>query len=107
MLHLDRSSWQKPFTQDDLHLADALAANVSAGIEAAQLLRRQRDLFLETITSLAHRFAWITRLPMFRSSFRQGMATRTRLPRGSRPARISAISPVVRRTATITSSRRL
>src|SRR5262249_6607912 len=45
--------WQKPFTQDDLHLADALAANVSAGIECAQLLRRQRDLFLETITTLA------------------------------------------------------
>jgi putative nucleotidyltransferase with HDIG domain len=53
ILHLDRSPWQKPFTQDDLHLADALAANVSAGIECAQLLRRQRDLFLETITTLA------------------------------------------------------
>lgn len=53
VLHLDRSPWQKPFTQDDLHLADALAANVSAGIESAQLLRRQRDLFLETITTLA------------------------------------------------------
>jgi putative nucleotidyltransferase with HDIG domain len=53
VLHLDRSPWQKPFTQDDLYLADALAANVSAGIESAQLLRRQRDLFLETITILA------------------------------------------------------
>ena len=53
ILHLDRSPWQKPFTQDDLHLADALAANVSAGIESAQLMRRQRDLFLETITTLA------------------------------------------------------
>jgi putative nucleotidyltransferase with HDIG domain len=53
VLHLDRSPWQKPFTQDDLHLADALAANVSAGIESAQLLRRQRDLYLETITTLA------------------------------------------------------
>jgi putative nucleotidyltransferase with HDIG domain len=38
---------------DDLHLADALAANVSAGIECAQLLRKQRDLFLSTITILA------------------------------------------------------
>ena len=38
---------------DDLHLADALAANVSAGIECAQLLRKQRDLFLDTITILA------------------------------------------------------
>jgi putative nucleotidyltransferase with HDIG domain len=53
VLHLDRSPWQKPFTRDDLHLADALAANVSAGIESAQLLRKQRDLFLETITILA------------------------------------------------------
>ncbi len=53
VLHLDRSPWQKPFTMEDLHLADALAANVSAGIECAQLLRRQRDLFLDTITILA------------------------------------------------------
>jgi putative nucleotidyltransferase with HDIG domain len=44
---------QKPFTKDDLHLADALAANVSAGIESAELLRKQRDLFLSTITVLA------------------------------------------------------
>jgi putative nucleotidyltransferase with HDIG domain len=53
VLHLDRSPWQKPFTQEDLHLADALAANVSAGIECAQLLRKQRDLFIDTITILA------------------------------------------------------
>lgn len=53
VLHLDRSPWQKAFTQDELYLADALAAQVSAGIESAQLLRRQRDLFLETITTLA------------------------------------------------------
>lgn len=53
ILHLDRSYWQKPFTEDDLHLADALAANVSAGIECAQLLRKQRDLFRNTITVLA------------------------------------------------------
>ncbi len=53
ILHLDRGPWQKPFTMDDLHLADALAANVSAGIECAALLRKQRDLFLDTITMLA------------------------------------------------------
>ena len=53
VVHLDRSYWQKPFNADDLHLADALAANVSAGIECAQLLRKQRDLFLNTITILA------------------------------------------------------
>ena len=53
VLHLDRSPWQKPFTMDDLHLADALAANVTAGIECAQLVKKQRDLFLDTITVLA------------------------------------------------------
>src|SRR5262249_51444725 len=53
ILHLDRGPWQKPFTPDDLRLADGLAANVSAGIECAQLLRQQRDLFLDTITILA------------------------------------------------------
>jgi HD-GYP domain-containing protein (c-di-GMP phosphodiesterase class II) len=53
VLHLDRSYWQKPFTEDDLHLADALAASVSAGIESAQLLRKQKQLFRDTIKALA------------------------------------------------------
>jgi HD-GYP domain-containing protein (c-di-GMP phosphodiesterase class II) len=53
VIHLDRSYWQKPFTDDDLHLADALAAHVSAGIECAQLLRKQREFFLQTITAMA------------------------------------------------------
>ncbi|MCI0685544.1 MAG: HD domain-containing protein [Gemmataceae bacterium] len=53
VLHLDRGPLQKPFTKDDLHLADAMAAHVSAGIESAQLLRKQRDLFYATITMLA------------------------------------------------------
>ena len=53
VIHLDRSYWQKPFTEDDLHLADALAAHVSAGIECAQLLRNQRELFLQTISAMA------------------------------------------------------
>jgi putative nucleotidyltransferase with HDIG domain len=53
VLHLDRGPLQTPFTTDDLHLADALAANVSAGIESMQLLQRERDLFLKTITILA------------------------------------------------------
>ena len=53
VIHLDRNPWQKPFTMEDLHLADAMAANVSAGIECAQLLRKQRDQFLDTITILA------------------------------------------------------
>src|SRR5262249_13139196 len=41
VLHLDRSFFQKPFTEEDLGLADALAAHVSAGIECAQLLKNQ------------------------------------------------------------------
>jgi HD-GYP domain-containing protein (c-di-GMP phosphodiesterase class II) len=53
VLHLDRCYWQNMFTEDDLHLADALAAHVSAGIECAQLLRKQKDLFLNTIAILA------------------------------------------------------
>jgi len=53
VLHLDRSYWQKPFTAEDLHLADALAASVSAGIESAQLLHKQRELFFNTIQILA------------------------------------------------------
>src|SRR5262249_8188371 len=53
VLHLDRGPWQKQFTRDALRLADALAANVSAGIECAQLLRKQRDMFLNTIALLA------------------------------------------------------
>jgi putative nucleotidyltransferase with HDIG domain len=53
VLHLDRGPWQKPFTRDDLHLADALAVHVSAGIESAQLLSKQRSLFFDTINVLA------------------------------------------------------
>jgi len=53
VLHLDRNFWQKPFSKEDLLLADALAANVSMGIECALLLRKQEDLFLNTITVLA------------------------------------------------------
>jgi HD-GYP domain-containing protein (c-di-GMP phosphodiesterase class II) len=53
VLHLDRGPLQKPFTRDELHLADALAASVSAGIESAQLLRKQKELFLNSITVLA------------------------------------------------------
>jgi putative nucleotidyltransferase with HDIG domain len=53
VLHLDRSFFQKPFSKEDLDLADALAAHVSAGIECAQLLRKQRELFLKTIEVLA------------------------------------------------------
>ncbi len=53
VLHLDRSFWQNPFSEDDLLLADALAAHVSAAIESAQLLRKQKDMFSKTIMILA------------------------------------------------------
>src|SRR5262249_8419929 len=53
VLHLDRGPTQKPFTREDLHLADALAVHVSAGIESAQLLQKQRSLFFNTINVLA------------------------------------------------------
>lgn len=53
VLHLDRGLFQQPFTEEDLQLADALAAHASAGIECAMLLRKQRELFLNTIMVLA------------------------------------------------------
>jgi HD-GYP domain-containing protein (c-di-GMP phosphodiesterase class II) len=53
VLHLDRGPLQDPFTREDLQLADALAASVSAGIESAQLVEKQRELFIQTVTALA------------------------------------------------------
>ena len=53
VLHLDRGIMQEPFTEDDLMLADALAAHASAGIECALLLREQRQLFANTVSVLA------------------------------------------------------
>ena len=53
VLHLDRGLLQNPFTEEDLILADALAAHVSAAIETAQLFRKQQDFFHKTITILA------------------------------------------------------
>ncbi len=53
ILHLDRGPLQEAFTLDDLHLADAIAASVSAGIESAQLLEKQREMFIQTVTALA------------------------------------------------------
>lgn len=53
VLHLDRGPGQKPFNLDDHKLADALAAQVSIGIEAALMLKQQRARFLEVIQTLA------------------------------------------------------
>lgn len=52
VLYLDRGPLQNPFTQTELHFADTTAAHVSAGIESAQLLQKQRQLFDDTVTAL-------------------------------------------------------
>lgn len=52
VLHLDRSSSEPPFGPTDLAFADAMAAQVSAGIEGVMLVRRQREAFLETVNVL-------------------------------------------------------
>jgi HD-GYP domain-containing protein (c-di-GMP phosphodiesterase class II) len=53
VLHLDRGPLQEPFSEDDFMLADAIAASVSAGIESAQLVANQRNLFIQTVTAMA------------------------------------------------------
>jgi HD-GYP domain-containing protein (c-di-GMP phosphodiesterase class II) len=53
VLHLDRGPFQEPFTQDDLNLADALAASVSAAIECSQLMEEQQLMFWRMIAKLA------------------------------------------------------
>jgi HD-GYP domain-containing protein (c-di-GMP phosphodiesterase class II) len=53
VLHLDRGPFQEPFSREDFSLADAIAASVSSAIESAQLVARQRDEFVGTITALA------------------------------------------------------
>lgn len=53
VLHLDRGPLDEPFTETDLYLADAIAANVAVGIECAQLVETQSEQFLQTVTTLA------------------------------------------------------
>jgi putative nucleotidyltransferase with HDIG domain len=53
VLHLDRGPLQEPFSEEEFFLADALAASISAGIESAQLVVGERQLFLQTVTTLA------------------------------------------------------
>jgi putative nucleotidyltransferase with HDIG domain len=53
VLHLDRGPLQAPFTETDLYVADAIAANMAVGIECAQLVAGQSEQFLETVTTLA------------------------------------------------------
>lgn len=53
VLHLDRGQEQAAFTQDDLHLADALAAGMSANVANAQLMHeKQRNVFIQTVIAL-------------------------------------------------------
>ena len=53
VLHLDRGPMQEPFGPTEFYLADAVAANVSVGIESAQMAEQQRDEFVQTVTTLA------------------------------------------------------
>jgi HD-GYP domain-containing protein (c-di-GMP phosphodiesterase class II) len=53
VLHLDRGPFQEPFTEDDLYLADAVAARTSVGIDSAQLVLQQQDQFWQTLMTLA------------------------------------------------------
>jgi putative nucleotidyltransferase with HDIG domain len=53
VLHLDRGPFQEPFTQEDFLLVDAIAANISVGIESAQGLEKQREQFVSEVTALA------------------------------------------------------
>jgi HD-GYP domain-containing protein (c-di-GMP phosphodiesterase class II) len=53
VLHLDRAPLQEPFNQEEFYLADAIAASVSVGIESARLFEKQRELFINTVSTLA------------------------------------------------------
>jgi len=54
VLHLDRGPKQAPYQQEDLRLADALAASASTIISSVgSLLERERDLLVRTLTALA------------------------------------------------------
>jgi HD-GYP domain-containing protein (c-di-GMP phosphodiesterase class II)/pSer/pThr/pTyr-binding forkhead associated (FHA) protein len=52
VLHLDRGILHEPFSRQEFHLADAMAATVSVGIESAQLVATQREQFLQTVSAL-------------------------------------------------------
>jgi HD-GYP domain-containing protein (c-di-GMP phosphodiesterase class II) len=54
VLHLSRSFSQEPFTENDLHLADAMAINLSEAVESGERIQKKRDeLFLQTVVALA------------------------------------------------------
>ncbi|OWK37837.1 HD domain-containing phosphohydrolase [Fimbriiglobus ruber] len=53
VLHLDRGLHQAPFTEDDLHMADSLAAALAIGLERVRMIERQQDLLVQVVTALA------------------------------------------------------
>jgi HD-GYP domain-containing protein (c-di-GMP phosphodiesterase class II) len=53
VVHLDRGPAEEPFTPEQLYLADALAASVSVGIEAAELVEKDRMLASKALCTLA------------------------------------------------------
>ncbi len=54
VLHLDRGLADEPFTTDELHRADALAANMSFTLESAQILQeRQQAAFIQTVIAFS------------------------------------------------------
>jgi hypothetical protein len=53
ILHLDRGPLQPLFTAADLHLVDSLAAALALGVERRQLLDRQQEQLVQTVTALA------------------------------------------------------
>jgi HD-GYP domain-containing protein (c-di-GMP phosphodiesterase class II) len=54
VLYLERGALRVPFTENDLHLADAVAATVSPTIDSLrQLLDKERNVLLQTLTALA------------------------------------------------------
>ncbi len=54
VLHLARDPQDKPFTLFELHLADAIAANIAGAIGSARFfLAKQRSWFIRTVVALA------------------------------------------------------
>jgi HD-GYP domain-containing protein (c-di-GMP phosphodiesterase class II) len=53
ILHLDRGEHAAAFTQEDLHLADTLAAALAAAVERSRVKEREEDTLTQTVTALA------------------------------------------------------
>lgn len=53
VLHLDRGPFDPAFTEADLYLADSLAAALALGVERHQMVEKQQEQLLQTVTALA------------------------------------------------------